>query len=534
MPIPINAQGARSCVHGVVDSLYPNQLARTQISRAINFDLGVDGQLESRGGSQLSTALSYFSSAVGTDVTMIAELAARETTGAITYTPLIKVGDSLFKGLGTATTTVQNTLSTNKPSIVNFINSTGGEIVAYADGVNFAMYDGTTWTDLLPFYQAGVGIGCPRYLWVLHNVLWASGDGNIPDIVAFCDPLSPNTNWGSNSWIRIDGGFDKITGLNQIYDYLFIGSTTGCHIIKGSTSADFEPVQVATNVGVSSHWSIETVEAKIFFANEQGIYVGTLRAAEQDGLDTDSISGNMSRTYESIVAGWHSSIQALYNENEKEIYFTLQTGASSTPDKMLVFGMSRSIFNAPLDARASYDTRYVWAGYHEGLTYESIGVLHDANNIIRMYAGGSAQQVHLLYTGFKDARPIGLDTGTDIAYEINTAEVDLTRRRKVRYFYPVLYQKYNGAWKYQALMNRRVIKPETALSVLFSGNIPYWNENNPEQSTVWGGSIWDERPTLEDTLGVGTKCNTIMYILTCDGSNELEEVSFVSYSQDIQ
>jgi hypothetical protein len=536
MAVPIQQQGIRSCVHGVVDSLYPSQLAQTQIPKAVNFNMSVDGQLESRGGS-IRVLDSQLNGTLNSTFDSIFDFVAREVDGTLKHRWMVKVDtrclpyDPSTGVYGTGVVTVDG-----KASMINTVDSTGAEVLLYADGTNFLKFDGTTWTSILSEYQAGVGVGCPKYLWSMHDRVFAAGDPNIPDIVVISDPLSPDTNWGSNSWIRIAGGIGAVTGLNQIYNMLFVTTDESCHLITGTTLSDFAPVPISDNVGCSSHWSITTLGARVFFANLTGIVVGTLRAAEADGLNTEYISDNMSRVYDTITDSAHGEIESCYSSVTKQLYFSLRTGAEAYPDKLLVLSVARSQFNTPRDTRVSWDTRFVWAGWQSGMEYGAIATVNKDDGSEHMIVGGNVY-MYFYHNGYKDFRVVGATTGTDIAYEINTQEIDFGRKRKVRKFYPVLYQAHNSAWSYQILVNRREILPVSAKDITFLGNIPYWNDGgatNPAQTTVWGESIWDDKPMLLAELGVGHECNTIMYLLTCDGSNAQDELTFVSYSQDIQ
>ena len=185
-----------TCQHGVNDSEYPNTIATSQISKGVNFDMTAAGELETRGGSQLLS-----DTAAGSTGALPHEhlFIIRESNGTITRTRMLKSGTVLYK-YNTSTgvyDSVKTGLSSARPSMVNFISTTGVDIMLYADGTNFYMYDGTTVTNILSKFTAGNATSAPSFLFVKHNVVFASGVKENPDVLFWCDPNKPDSNWPS-------------------------------------------------------------------------------------------------------------------------------------------------------------------------------------------------------------------------------------------------------------------------------------------------------------------------------------------------
>ena len=117
-----------SVEHGVSDTSYPNRVAATQCSKAINFDMAIDGKLESRGGS-------YFINTTAANpagnMTYLHDFTLRNSDGTVTHTIIAKCFTVLYKYNAStgAFDSVKTGLSTNKPSIVNFVNDNGDEVL---------------------------------------------------------------------------------------------------------------------------------------------------------------------------------------------------------------------------------------------------------------------------------------------------------------------------------------------------------------------------------------------------------------------
>ena len=543
-PIRYSALNRPSVEHGVSDTRYPNQVAITQVSKAVNFDMALDGKLESRGGSYYLTTTA--ANAEG-NMTYIHDFVQRGTNGVVTHTIIGKAHDTLYKY--NASTGVFDSfktgLGTSKPSIVNFVSDAGSEIIAYADGDNFGIYDGTTWTDISSKYNAITGRDMPRYLYVKHNRLLASGDDTNPDVVYFSPSMSPDTNWGANDWVRIAGGLEKITGLSEIYSHILVSGQNSMHIITGKTPVDFSPIQVSDEAGCSSHWSIVTVGSEVYWASEDGIHIGRLRAAEDDALDTEMISANMQVTYDGIAAGSHGVIHGAYFAPKKQIYWTIRDSANgrSNADRMLVLSVTRSSINGVKPVFGP-DTRFVWAGYHEfagaAHSYGCIGVVKTANEIPELYIGGIDGKAMIMYSSYKDGRAtVAATTGiADVEYEIRSREETFggtARTARVGYFYPTFYQKHNASCNVQFIINRTILKPTSARAITFRGNIPYWNEGtDPQITSQWSSTIWEEKPVLSAKVRVGHQAHSVIFLIKNDGSRVKDEISWVGYDMDYQ
>jgi hypothetical protein len=525
---PVRTREGPSVEHGVFDSLYPNTIARSQVSKAVNFYMTPDGLLETRGGTQKLTDTAM--GVIGA-LPEVHEFVARETDGTLTRRSMVKSGTVLYE-YNTSTgifDAKKTSLSTAKASMVNFVNATGAEVMLYADGSILLMYDGTTVTDISSNFTAGPGIDFPRYLYVKWNVVFASGDDTNPDVLFFCDPGSPNTAWPASGYLILEGGVDKITGLNEISDYVFVTALDSIHVIEGRSAATFAPIKVNSKVGCSSHWSIVNYGNNVYWANPAGFHVGTLRVLADEGMEVGYIGHGMQNTFNSISDGTEDEIEGAYHEGLHSIFWSFKTAGASYPDKLFVYSTARSKpeLGSPPFGR---DLRYVWAGYYEGIDFSSIGILKDSNNVAELYVVSSDGYVHKLHTGYKDARAVSSDTGTDVAYEIQTREETYGGTTRVQEFLPTLYQKHNSGFNVQFLVNRSELFPASAINITFKGNIPYWNDGaDAGISSKWNNTVWSAKPILSARIVLKKKANTIIAIIKSDGSNTQEEGTWIGY-----
>jgi hypothetical protein len=181
----------------------------------------------------------------------------------------------------------------------------------------------------------------------------------------------------------------------------------------------------------------------------------------------------------------------------------------------------------------------VWAGYLEGLDFNSIARLQDADGVEVILVGTATGLVLEMFSGFKDSRAVGAVTGTDVSYEVRSREETLSpgvgRTMRVKKLLPTMYQKHNGAWNLQYIVNRSQLLPSTAKTIKFTGRIPYWHDgSDPKISSKWNNTVWTAKPTLTATINVGKQANSILFIFKMSGSNVKQEGSWVSYDLHVQ
>lgn len=526
---------------GYNDSLFATNIANNQVSYAENCVMSLEGFLTQRGGTE---RISDTTTGATDDVDTIHGFYKHNADGSVTRTTLIKAGTVLYKYIsGTGLfTSVKTGLSTAKASIVNFFNGSGTECIVYADGTNFAMWDGTTWTDLT---KPDGWTTAPKYLETDDNVLWMAGDSILVTRLCYSESLNP-TVIKSKNFFEVDGGEGtSITGLKRTENFILVGKENAIHIIVGQTDADFQRFRVARGIGVSSHWSIQSIGNSTYFANNGGIFIGRLRAFQEDGMDVEMISGNIQRRFQTVKTGTHSTICSVYDANNGQIIWGINTSTADYFDEALVYSVWHSSPNfskTPLGP----DTRFVWAGVWSGLKLNSIANVQDSNGVDVVHIGGNDGLVRkTVSTLRKDDCAVGATTGTDIPWEVQTFEVffpTTARTARVRKVFPILFQKYNEAINIEWIVDESKRLPvdssgtSSPRSVKFTGNVPYWHEaTETDITTTWGSSIWSEKPVLQAQITLGWRgimATSIVFILSATGENALDDFSFAGFSVD--
>ena len=524
---------------GYNDSLFATNIANDQVSFAKNCKMALEGFLTQRDGTVKVSDTATGASDIVYDIHGFYK---HNSDGTITRYTLIKAGTVLYSFNSTTVVfdSVKTGLAATKASMVNFFNGSGVECVVYADGSNFGMWDGTTWTSLT---KPTSWTTFPKYLEVDDNVLWMAGDSVLVYRLCYSESLDPTT-IKANSFFEIDSGEGTaITGLKRMENYLLIGKENALHLILGSTFTDFSRLRVTRNVGVSSHWSIQSVGNVVYFVNNNGIWLGRLRALQEDGMDTELISGNIQRRFQTISAGTHNKISSVYDGANGQIIWAVNSTSNTYYDEAFVLSLWHSDPTLAKSLKGP-DPRFVWAGVWVGLKLQSLATVQNSNGVEVVHIGGNDGFVRTtLSTLRKDNCAVGATTGTDIEWEVDTIELffpTTARTARVSKFYPILFQKYNNSVNIEWVVdqsqrlpvdNTGVAAPRT---IAFTGNIPYWHElTSTDITTQWGTSIWAEKPIIQAQVTLkwrGVMATSILFILSSEGTNALDDYSFAGFS----
>ena len=530
--------------HGVNDSEFPGKLSSRQISKAINYDLSKEGVFDSRGGSKKTSA-----SATGASETVHLAVEYRTvSSGTVTRKFLVFAGTSLYNYDTSAKTysTLKTGLAGVKPSIAVFRDDAGLDVIYYCDGTNFEFYDGSAIVSILAKFQAGAaGAKIPRYIHAQHERLWAGGGTCDQNRVFYSpgNPAHPEQNWGGFDYVTLKGS-ERFTGIRDYSKNVVIGAEDNIYIITGRGGHSGDPFivfPVSPGIGITSHWSMISYGGSLYFANSNGINIGRLRAALEDGLEVENISFNMKNTFKTIADGAWDNIEGVFFEEKQQIYWTMKTTDASNPDNMLVYSTALSNPNEPKPIRG-LDIRFVWAGYHTGLDYNSIGVIKDSNGKEKLYIGGSDGFVREYYSDFLDDRSSADVGGSSTSYEINPREEDegtgsLLRgpggNFRVHSAYPSVHMRKNGTLQWEVVINQSSRKPEDgAITITLDGNIPYFHDTDDDVTSTFGSIIFRERPIVVKKFRVGIKCKSFLPIFTNVGGDvdgEAFSFSGISY-----
>jgi len=530
----------QSIEHGVNDSEFAGSVGKSQVSKAVNYDLSKSQVFESRGGSQKTSASATAASEV---VHMVVEYRT-VSSGTITRKFLVFAGTKLYNYDTSAKTysTLKTGLAGVKPSVAVFRDDAGLDVIYYCDGTNFDFYDGTGITSVLSSFQGGAaGAKIPRYIHAQHERLWAGG-GTCDQNRIFYSPGNPahaEQTWGTLDYLTFRG-VERFTGIHDFSDYIAVGTEDSIYIItgRGGHSEDpYVPVHATQKIGITSHWSMVSHGGYLYFANADGIHIGRLRAALKDQMETELISFNMANTFDDIKDGEWDNIEAVFFAPKEQIYFTVQTTLASNPDKMLVLSTALSNPSIAKPDRG-IDHRFVWAGYHEGLDFNSIGVIRGSDGKKKLYVGGSDGFVREYYTDHLDDRASDGTGGSSVSYELRPREEDFGgpgNRARVYAVYPSMHMRKNSTAQFEYIVNQAQRRPSSAKTITLRGNVPYLHLVDTTVTSTIGSTILTEKPRATAKLRVGVQCKSILPIFTnVGGSVDGEEYSFSGVSYEIQ
>ena len=510
------------------DSLFATEVALNQVQRAVNYVMSREGVLTQRGGTEKKS-----DTVLGNLGVWNVHQFFINTLGGVTTTVLLcKAGTVLYKF--NTTTVVWDSLETglvdNKASMVNFLDGSGGDCFVYADGTNFFRHDGTTRTNITP-----LSVNAPRYLEVDDNVLW-SAETNAQRVY-FSAANDPAT-LGGSIYVGSDGA-GGITMLKRMENYLAVGTPKSIHIITGTAAANFARVRVLRGVGVESHWSAVAVGDGLFWVDQGGFRHGWIPSERADAMVVDTISGNIKRRFDNIKDGTLGVVEGVYDEVNGNILWGVNPSGESNHTEVLVFSLWHSTLKAqkPLGGP---DQRYVWSGYWDGVVANAMAVVQETSGKNVVYFGGSDGFVQRYDpTLYKDSCAVDATTGTDITpiiYSRETYFPTTARSALVKTFFPRLFQRKNGTSSVQWVVNRSRIAPNTARTIRFYGNIPYWNGGtNSNITTKWNRTVWTRRPILNAIVSLdwlGVTCTSIFFIITGDGSYAKSDFSWSGHSLD--
>lgn len=531
----------KSVQHGVNDSEYANLIAETQVSRSINFDMTPEGMLSSVGGSIRTAAATLGAT---TKVRAIKEFRS-VAAGVVTRTYLVWAGGALYSYNQTTnvfSSAIVSGLADVRPSIAIFRDNAGVDVVYWTDGTNFRFYDGSTVTNVLTNFQAGAaGATIPRYIWAQHDRLWAFAGTTDHKRVYYSPgfPAHAEQNWGANDYVTL-GGAQLGVGLSAIGNLVLVGCEDSIYVVTGvgGTSSDpFIPVRVSAEVGIASHWSIIPHEGLVYFANENGFCVGKLRAALKDSMEIEVISGNVQQAFEDIGDGNWDDIEGVFFEPKQQIYWSVQTTDATNPDRLMVYSVARStpLLDKPPFGR---DLRFVWAGYHSGLSYNAIGVVRNSDGLEVLYAGGADGFVRELYSDYLSDRLSDDTGGSAVVYEIDPREEDWGgpgSNAKVHSVFPHLYMRQNSTMKFEYILSQSQRLPDTAKVITLSGNVPFMHDDDVDVTSLIGSSILLEKPIATVPLRIGRKCKSFQAIFTNVAAvTDEEDFSFAGISYRVR
>jgi hypothetical protein len=480
-----------------------------------NCHIDPNGRARTRKGSRKlnTTALSG-------KVTSIYDYKRPEGSGSSSIL-LVTAGTVLYKWDTETTEFVKITdlSTTDRPTWATFV--TGGVSYAFmANGSDFFKYDGRVLSAVSTTYP---WTSAPRYIIEYDDRLLAAGCDSDPYKVWVSGILDgedwfSGTSTTSVSWSMKSSTGNRVTGLGLVYNYCAIFQERGVTIITESdpVSDTSQQIMVSTTDGTTSHWSIQTINNEIYFANSSRICKGQLRDAVENGLVVVPIDDNVYQKYSNISNP--EDIVSAYDYANSEI----QWGLNLKP-----YGVHQTtfVFNLGLSGKLS-ESPYVWSGIFDGSSYEpyTLAVVNvDGKPLV--YRGDTSGYVYVM-----DESTQYKDNTTAIVTEIVSSVLNPYGNfmvKRARMFSPYLYQKYDSSSYIQYIVDGAFLLPSTGQYIVLQNNVPFWRAaTNTVQTQTWNSTIWNDAPVVVTSVNLDSPFHYVQFILKNDGANDRDEMSF--------
>lgn len=522
MPIPKRAVRLPTLTGGMNDSYDTLSIRQDQATLIRNCHLDPRGIAYTRKGSRVLN-----STALAGKVTSIYEYRRPDGSGTTTVV-LVTAGLSLYTYSESAGFTVIAALSgSGRPTWETFQDGSAISYAIMANGTDFIKYDGTTVTNVATSYP---WTDNPRYIKAYDDRLLASGCDSDPYKVFVCKILDC-TDWfpavgpAAAYWTMKGEKGDRVTGLGRVYDFGVIFQERATTIITEADpdSSTSQQVQVSSQYGTSSHWSVVSVGSYLYFADESHVYKGMLRDAIEDGLQVVPIEDSVDTLFKTSKS--NNDIVAQYDAKNEEIEFGLQTGVSARKNKTLVYSVRLS------DAKQFP----VWAGYLDGTGYEpyTLGAVTDSDGKPGIWRGDEDGYVYAMEESqqWKDEKYVSaVLTEYPIVTEIRPAALapggfGVTKRAREVVIRGYSYK--DDSLTVQWVVDGRYILPSTAIGIDLTNTEPYWREDTvTDMDQLWNTTVWSDMPLMPKIVNVSGPFNYIQFVLRCEGSNTKDEIAY--------
>ncbi|KKM19549.1 hypothetical protein LCGC14_1654540 [marine sediment metagenome] len=416
--------------------------------------------------------------------------------------------------------------TTDKPSLVTFVDGSGVTICILANGTDFYKYlgDGVNVTDLLDSPGDFQSTSLPRYLEVYENRLAASGCDDNPTNVYMSDLLDPTT-WGAAKFFAVDANRDRsrITGLSVVWSFLVAMKNHATYIMTEGDpeSSTVQQIPVSFTYGTQSHWSIVVWGNKLFFGDENGFYVGVLRQAVDNGLEVTRISDNIDDKFGEVRK--YNQIQGVYVPDTNEIWWSVYPQHSDRYSTILVLNLHLSNFDNP-------DRRFVWSGWFEieGSDAICLGKTVDSNGHVKIWRGDRNGYVYVMEepAQFKDEDENGSDEDVEskivLAPFFGPSFIDVKRFRS---FAPRLFQNTNSSTLVSWVVDQ--LYKEDGATIKLEGNIPYFTDgSDSKEPQLWGSTVFATFPMLPFVIDIERVGRFIIFVISNDGSNASDRIAY--------
>ena len=452
----------------------------------------------------------------------------RRPSGSTTATiRLVTAGKKLYSQNTTTgvLTKVADLNSSDRPTWCTGL-AAGISYAVMANGTDFIKYDGTTVTNVDTGEDYPWSTGQPRYVIEYDNRVMAAGTDSDPYTVWVSDLLDI-TNWKSGAgsaavfWTAKGAAGDRVTGLSTVYDFgvLFQKNSVSITTEGDPDSSTSQQITVCKDYGTTSHWSVQSVSNKLYFADESHIYKGILRAAVENGLEVTPIDKNILRKFAGVSNS--SDISSVYDVEHKSIIWGIKEKGETYVNSAIVYNVALS--------EADPDGRDIWSGWFENASKSwnpyTLSIVITPTGATKVFTGDEDGYVYIMGEDNKFK-----DNSTDIPTEIRPKALmpyGMTKKKRARIFVPYLAQRYEGSTYVQWISNGARVYPSTTRYLRLRNLVPYWLDGTIDRQTqIWNNTIWNDRPIMPRQITVNTPFNYIQFLIKNDGSNARDEIHY--------
>ena len=523
MSLPVRKAVMKPLLMGVNYNPSVLSIRDDQAYKVQNCHIDENGVAYSRLGSRVLNT-----SQLSSKITWIYDFRRPSGSGTVSIL-LVTAGKWLYKWNTTTLVfdAIQELSSNDRPVWATFQDSNAVSYAFLANGTDFYKYDGTSVTAV----TFVTGVDNPRCIMAYDDRLLATGCDSDPYKI-FVSAALDGTDWEYGTpaaavyWTVKGQKGDRVTGLGTMYNFALFFQQFGTTLVTEANpdSVTATQIQVSSQYGTTSHWSIQTVGNYIYFAGQNHIYMGMLREAVEEGFVVREIDDAIHHLYKDVTNA--TDIVSVYDPVHNEIQWGIKTRTFGYNNYSIVYNLKRS---------SPPDNIYVWSGWFNGDGYEpyTFGSVKTSTGEIFVYRGDETGYVYIMEESYQYKDEIvlsGVTTDKDIPYEIITAPImpyGLGVTKRARQFYPYLSQRYDGSTKIQWIIDSRFIGPDTDHYITLYNRVPFTRSSTTtKMKQLWGNTVWGQDTVMPRPVSVNEGFQYIQFKIVNDGENDMERLTY--------
>jgi len=466
------------------------------------------------------------STAAGDAIT--SEYDYRRPAGSTTASILLVTAGKTLYTQNTTTgvlTSIASLNSSDRPTWCTSMES-GISYAIMANGTDCIKYDGTTVSNVDTNEDYPWSSGQPRYVIEYGNRVLAAGCDSDPYTIWVsglmdCDDWKSGAGTAAVYWTARGASGDRVTGLSTVYNFGVFFQSDAVSIITeaDADSSTSKQVAVCKDYGTTSHWSIQSVNNKLYFVDESHIYKGILRNAIENGLEVSLIDKNILRKYTGVANA--TDVVSVYDVENKEIIWGFKSKGQTYVNTSIVYNVALS--------DSDLNGREIWSGWFENASKSfnpyTLASVITSTGATKIYTGDESGYVYIMGEDNQYK-----DNATDVPSEIRTKALmpgGMTMGKRGRIFTPNVAQRYEGSTYVEWITNGARSYPSSTRYLKLRNLVPYWEAGTVSRQTqIWDETIWNERPIMPRQVTIDTPFNYIQFLIKNDGTNDRDEIHY--------